>query len=159
MKLTVKALADWLRQEVKPEDTHEDIANNLNTLTGVIGSSAYAVAKDKIGMTAAEYRTFATNTLSLIEKTFDGNAKAAVDYIKKHGDNPTIADREYNQFVTSGDAHKFVQDHPEPKVHGAANDLNATMLAMTDIPEAPAPSQPLQTTAPPRQDVALKPFG
>ena len=85
---------------------------------------------------------------TMIQTEFKGDARAAVDFLKKHGQDPNVANENVATFVNSGRASQFVQ---------AKLGTNGPAMAGAQPTPNPAPIPP--PTAPVSSIPSANPYG
>ena len=76
---------------------------------------------------------------TMIQTEFKGDARSAVDFLKKHGNDPSIANQNVASFVNSGQASRYVQ----AKLGTASPAMASTNTPQNIPPPAPPPAAAL----------------
>lgn len=102
---------------------------------------ALSSMKDKTGIAFSSLGEFEENIKAqqkLTDQHFKGDARAMADFVKQNGNNPAIAGRDFNDWVKSGDASKFIQQQQAPATAGPG----VAPISVAAVPATAAPTGP-----------------
>lgn len=102
---------------------------------------ALSSMKEKTGIAFSSLSEFEENIKAqqkLTDQHFKGDARSMADFLKQNGNNPAIAGRDFNDWVKTGDASKFIQQQQAQTVAGPS----VAPMSTVAVPSTPAPAGP-----------------